>query len=85
MIQPNWDLVKIDVEALPEQTSGGIILPQDAQKLLDEGQIVAIGPDVARHAVGQRVVFARYAGSWVKDGGKDYLLIEERDLRAVVS
>ncbi|HEX3456634.1 MAG TPA: hypothetical protein VHR97_01650 [Candidatus Baltobacteraceae bacterium] len=55
-----------------EQTQGGVFLPETAQKLLDEGIVVELGPQVdqSRFVNGikpsDRVLVRRYAGSWLK-------------------
>lgn len=86
---------KIIVERIePEnKTRGGIVLPDNAKEKPKEGKIIAIGegklmdngsrvtPSVK---VGERVIFTSFAGSEVKVDNKEYLIMNEEDILAVV-
>jgi len=86
---------KIIVERIePEnKTKGGIVLPDNAKEKPKEGKIIAIGegklmdngsrvtPSVK---VGERVIFTSFAGSEVKIDAKEYLIMNEEDILAVV-
>ncbi|MEW6026579.1 MAG: co-chaperone GroES [Planctomycetota bacterium] len=86
---------KIIVERIePEnKTKGGIVLPDNAKEKPKEGKIIAIGegklmdngsrvaPSVK---VGERVIFTSFAGSEVKIDNKEYLIMNEEDILAVV-
>ena len=86
---------KIVVERLEadEKTLGGIILPDTAKEKPKQGKILAVGEgkpleDGGRAKfqvkVGDRVLFTNYAGSEVTLDGKEYLVMTEDDLLAVV-
>ena len=86
---------KILVERLEadDKTSGGIILPDTAKEKPKQGKILAIGEgkplDSGKRAsfqvkVGDRVLFTSYAGSEVTLDGKEYLIMTEDDILAVV-
>ena len=93
MIKPLAD--RVVIKALDrEETKSGIVLPDTATKekpqegevievgtgrTLDNGQKVAL--EVKK---GDRVIFAKYAGSEIKVDGQDYLVLSERDILAVV-
>ncbi len=91
--------VVVKPDAVEEVTKGGIILPPaktDRDKLAaDEGTLVAVSPHAFSYAdwpegqkppqVGDRVVFARYAGSLIKRGDTDYRVIKDKDIIAVVA
>lgn len=84
-----------DVE---EVTPGGIIMPiskTDRDKLaVEEGTLIAVSPHAFSYAdwpegetppqVGDRVVFARYAGALHKRGDKQWRVIKDKDIIAVV-
>jgi chaperonin GroES len=86
---------KIIVERIePEnKTKGGIVLPDNAKEKPKEGKIIAIGqgklldngsrvaPSVK---VGEKVIFTSFAGSEVKVDNKEYLIMNEEDILAVV-
>jgi chaperonin GroES len=70
-------------------SKGGIILPDTAKEKPQEGQIVAVGPgrlteDGKRIAmevkVGEKVLFAKYAGTEIKLDGEEYLIVRESDV-----
>ena len=94
MIKPLADRVVIKALDREEVTKSGIVLPDTATKekpqegevievgtgrTLDNGQKVAL--EVKK---GDRVIFAKYAGSEIKVYGQDYLVLSERDILAVV-
>ena len=86
---------KIIVERIePEsKTKGGIVLPDNAKEKPKEGKIIAIGegklldngsrvaPSVK---VGEKVIFTSFAGSEVKIDNKEFLIMNEEDILAVV-
>lgn len=90
--------VIIELDRQEEKTAGGIILPthtQEADKLAaDEGTLVAVSPHAFTYAdwpegarmprVGERVIFARYAGRLLERGEKSLRIIKDKDLIAIV-
>ncbi len=86
---------KIVVERLEaeDKTAGGIILPDNAKEKPKQGKILALGDgkvlDSGERAkfqvkVGDRVLFTSYAGSEVTVDGKEFLIMTEDDILAVV-
>jgi chaperonin GroES len=86
---------KIVVERLEaeDKTAGGIILPDNAKEKPKQGKILALGDgkvlDSGKRAafqvkVGDRVLFTSYAGSEVTVEGKEFLIMTEDDILAVV-
>ena len=93
MIKPLADRVVIEALAKDEMTKSGIVLPDTAKEKPQEGKVVAVGNGkVADNGtrvalevnVGDKVIFSKYAGTEVKVDGKDYLILSERDVLAVV-
>jgi chaperonin GroES len=93
-IKPLADRVVIKViESTEERTKSGIVLPDTAKEKPQEGEVVAVGigrlldngervaPEVA---VGDRVIYSKYAGTEVKLDGQEYLILEERNILARV-
>ncbi len=87
---------RILVERLEEQEvkKGGIIIPDTAKEKPQEGRVVAagagkIGKDGKRIALdvkaGDRILFGKYSGSEVKVDDKEYLIMREEDILAVLS
>lgn len=85
---------RVVIEPLKEQTKGGIILPETADKEKPEkGKVVAVGPgkllDNGQRAplevkVGDTVVFKKYGPDEVKVDGKEYLVLEEGDIMGII-
>ncbi len=87
---------KIVVERLEadDKTAGGIILPDTAKEKPKQGKVLAVGEGKAldngqraaiQVKVGDRVLFTSYAGNEVNVDGKEYLVMTEDDVLAVVS
>ena len=93
-IKPLGDRVLIKQIDSEEVTKGGIVLPDTAKEKPQEGEVLAVGPgkllDNGERApmevkVGDRVLFAKYAGSEIKQGGEEYMILNsERDILAVL-
>ena len=93
MIKPLGDRVVIEALAKEEVTKSGIVLPDTVKEKPQEGKVVAVGTGkilengqkVALEVkVGDNIIFSKYAGTEVKVEGKDYLIISERDILAVI-
>jgi chaperonin GroES len=92
-IKPLNDKVLIERLEAQEKTAGGILLPDSAKEKPTEGRIVAAGDgrfsDEGKRVPltvkpGDRVLFSAYAGTQIKDGGKEYLILDESEVLAVV-
>lgn len=93
MLKPLGDRVIVSVDKAEEETVGGIVLASNAKEKPQTGKIVAVGAGELNDrgdrvaltvAVGDQVMFDKYAGSEVKYEGESYLILHEKDLMAVV-
>lgn len=93
MLKPLGDRVVIEPIESEEKTAGGIVLPDTAKEKPQEGKVVAVGTGRVLDSgervaievkVGDRIIFSKYAGTEVKYEGKDYLILRESDILAVV-
>lgn len=89
MLNPLADRVLVEVDVEESKTAGGILLPDTAQKKSQKGTVIAIGSGKVLDngerlpfevAVGDRVLFAKYSGVDIEEGGKKFLLLSERDI-----
>ena len=92
-LRPLGDRVVVEPIEKEERTPSGIILPETAKEKPQEGKVIAVGPgrlndqgqriplDIKE---GDRVIFAKYAGTEVKLNDKKYLILRESDIMAVV-
>ncbi len=92
MLKPLGDRVLIEPGKAEEVTSGGIILPDTAKKKPREGKVLAVGSGRLLEngqraplgvAVGDTVIYSEYAGTEVKVGDKEYVLVSEDSLLAI--
>jgi len=92
-IQPLGDRILIKPTEQAEEKIGGIIIPDTAKEKPQEGEVVAVGPgkvleNGTRQApsvkVGDKVLYGKYAGTEVKSGGLEYLIVREDDILAIV-
>ncbi|MFB9759389.1 MULTISPECIES: co-chaperone GroES [Bacillaceae] len=93
MLKPLGDRVVIELVEAEEKTASGIVLPGTAQEKPQEGKIVAVGTGrvlengervALEVAVGDRIIFSKYAGTEVKYEGTEYLILRESDILAVI-
>lgn len=93
-VTPLGDRVFVKVSPSEEQTPGGILLPDAAKEKPQVGEIVAVGAgktndDGKRTAlevkVGDQVLYSKYAGTDIKLGGDEYILLSEKDILAIVA
>lgn len=92
MVKPLADRVVIRAVDREEKTQSGILLPDTAKEKPQEGEIVAVGPGRFEDGkrvelevkVGDRVIYSKYAGTEVKVGDQELLILRESDILAIV-
>ncbi len=92
-VRPLNDKLLIERAKAEEKTKGGIILPDSSKEKPKEGVVVAVGTGrIAENGerlafqvkAKDRVLFKSYAGTDVKIDGKEYILMSEEDILAIV-
>lgn len=87
-IKPLADRVIVEAAAAEEKTAGGIIIPDTAKEKPQKGKIVAVGngkPDEPMTVKkGDNVLYGKYSGTEISIEGKDYLIMRESDVLAIV-
>jgi len=92
-IQPLFDNILIKPLEAEAKTSSGIILPDTAQEKPQIGQIIAVGPGKVTPKgekekivvkVGQKVMYKKWGGNEVKLGGEELVLVEQKDILAII-
>ena len=92
-LKPLADRVVVEHVEQDEKSAGGVFLPDTAKEKPQEGIVLAVGtgrvidngktlPMAVK--VGDRVIYSKYSGSEVKIDGKEYLIVSEKDVLAVV-
>jgi chaperonin GroES len=93
-VKPLGDRVFIKISAAEEKTAGGILLPDNAKEKPQIGEIAAVGPGKRNDEgtvqslevkVGDKVLYSKYAGTEIKLGSEEYVLLSEKDILAIVS
>ena len=93
-VQPLADRVVIKPTEREEVTKGGIILPDTVKEKPQEGEVVAVGPGRLSEdgkpikmdvKVGDKIIYARYAGTEIKIDDEEYVILRESDILAKLS
>ena len=92
-LRPLGDRVVVQPTAREEMTKSGIVLPDTAKEKPQEGTVIAAGPgrildDGKREAMdvkkGDKVLYAKYAGTEFKVEGEELLIVSQKDILAIV-
>lgn len=87
-IQPLADRVIVESAPAEERTAGGIIIPDTAKEKPQRGKVLAVGTgkkdEPMTVKVGDLVLYGKYAGTEVQVDGKDYLIMRESDIFAII-
>ena len=93
MLKPLGDRLIIELVETEEKTASGIVLPDSAKEKPQEGKVVAVGSGrvldngeriALEVSVNDRIIFSKYSGTEVKYEGKEYLILRENDILAIV-
>lgn len=87
-IKPLSDRVIIEPAAAETKTASGIFIPDTAKEKPQKGIVLAVGngkkDEPMTVKVGDTVLYGKYAGSELKLDGKDYLIMREEDILAII-
>lgn len=87
-VKPLADRVLVEAAPAEEKTAFGIIIPDTAKEKPQRGIIVAVGPgkkdEPMSVKVGDSVLYGKYAGTEITVEGKEYLIMRESDIYAIV-
>ena len=92
-LRPLGDRVVIKPTPREEMTKSGIVLPDTAKEKPQEGEIIAVGPGAFDNdgkritidvSTGDKVLYAKYAGTEFKLDGEDLLIVAAKDILAIV-
>jgi chaperonin GroES len=88
-LKPLSDRVIVEPAPAEEKTPGGIIIPDTAKEKPQKGTVVAVGPgkkdEPMTVKVGDIVLYGKYAGTEINIDGKEYLIMRESDIYAIIS
>jgi len=87
-IKPLADRVLVEPLEAETKTVSGIIIPDSAKEKPQKGNVVAVGPGTKENPitvkVGNSVLYGKYSGTELKLEGKNYLIMRESDILAIV-
>ncbi len=92
-LKPIGDKIIVEPEKEEEKTKSGIVLPDTAKEKPQKGKVIAVGPgkvlDNGQRSqmevkVGDTVIYSKYAGTEVKIEDKEYLILSDRDILAII-
>ena len=87
-IKPLADRVLIEPVAAETKTIGGIIIPDTAKEKPLQGTIMAVGNGTKDEEMvlkeGDRVLYGKYAGTEIEHEGKNYLIMRQSDVVAIL-
>jgi chaperonin GroES len=87
-IKPLADRVLIEPMAAEQKTASGIIIPDTAKEKPQRGKVVAVGKGTKDEPmelkVGDEVLYGKYAGTEISIDGKDYLMMRQSDVLAII-
>ena len=91
-VKPLGDRVVIKNVEMEETTKSGIVLPGAAKEKPQMAEVLAVGPGGVvdgkevkmQVAVGQKVIYSKYAGTEVKLDGKEMIIVRQSDILAIV-
>lgn len=87
-IKPLADRVVIEPALAEQKTASGIIIPDTAKEKPQKGTVVAVGPGTKDNKMtlkeGDNVIYGKYAGTEFHFDGKDYMIMRESDVIAII-
>ena len=87
-LKPLGNRVVLQELEAEEKTPSGIILPDSAKEKPQEADVVAVGPGDEESEMqvkeGDRVIYAKYSGTDVKLDDEEYIIIDQKDIFAIV-
>ena len=91
-LQPLGDRVVLKQLVAEETTKSGIVLPGQSKEKPLQAEVVAVGPggmvdgkEIVMHvAVGDQVIYSKYAGTEVKLDGEEYIILRQNEILAVI-
>ncbi len=87
-IKPLADRVLVEPASAEVKTAGGIIIPDTAKEKPQKGTVIAVGPGTTDEKmtvkIGDTVLYGKYSGTEISFEGKNYLIMKESDIYAII-
>lgn len=83
-VKPLGERVLVKADKAEEKTASGLFIPQTSQEKTQFAVVVATGCDVKSVKEGEKILHDKYAGTAIKIDNEDYLILEQKDILAVI-
>ncbi|MFA5712652.1 MAG: co-chaperone GroES [Bacteroidales bacterium] len=87
-IKPLADRVLVEAKEAETKTAGGLYIPDTAKEKPQEGTVIAVGPgkkdEPMELKVGDSILYGKYSGTEISSDGKEYLMMRQSDVMAVI-
>jgi chaperonin GroES len=92
-VKPMEDRVVVKPMDAEQKTAGGIIIPDNAKEKPQKGEVVAVGPGKVNEKgqkiemtlkKGDKILYGKYSGTEITIDGKEYLIVRESDVLAII-
>lgn len=87
-VKPIADRVLVEPDAAETKTASGIIIPDTAKEKPQRGTVIAVGAGKKDEPMtvksGDKILYGKYSGTEISVDGKDYLIMRESDIYAVI-
>ncbi|MCX6346276.1 MAG: co-chaperone GroES [Armatimonadetes bacterium] len=93
MLKPLGDRIIAKALQAEEKTAGGIVLPESAKEKPQEAEVIAVGPGTQMESgklapmdvkVGDKIIYGKYAGTEIKVGADEFIILRQEDVLAIV-
>ena len=93
MLKPLGDRIIAKALSAEAVTPGGIVLPDSAKEKPLEGEVIAVGPGAQLDSgkiramdvkPGDKIIYGKYAGTEVKVGAEEYIILRQEDVLAII-
>jgi len=82
--EPLFDRVLMKVAPIKENRVNGIIMPEDEQKQILEGTVIAVGDGLKDEPMivspGEMIIIQKFSGVKLIDNGEDYVIVKQKDI-----
>ena len=83
-VRPLGERVLVKTDKAEEKTASGLFIPQTSQEKTQFAEVVSVGCDVKAVKAGEKILHDKYAGTSIKIDNEDYLILEQKDILAVI-
>lgn len=83
-IQPLGLRILVKPQKQEEKTKGGIYIPDTAKEKKHEGEVISVGTDAVPVKKGDTIMYESYAGTEITNDGEKYLIMDIKDVLAIL-